>query len=150
MTWIKTSGIKCAAVTNAPRPNAEMLLGGIRMADEFDLLVIANEEVWWSSASLSFSILTSLSFSLSLLHKAHNKPHPEPYLAAMRKLGLQPEDCVAFEDSPTGATAAVAAGVHTIGILTSQTAEAMAAVGVKQCVGDYHELLREIEAAREK
>ena len=67
MTWIKTSGLKVAAVTNAPRPNAEMLLGGIRMADEFDLLVIANEEVWWSSASfsLSFSILTSLSFSLS-------------------------------------------------------------------------------------
>ena len=123
MTWIKTSGLKVAAVTNAPRPNAEMLLGGIRMADEFDILVIANEE-------------------------AHNKPHPEPYLAAMRKLGLQPEDCVAFEDSPTGATAAVAAGVHTIGILTSQTAEAMAAVGVKQCVGDYHEILREIEAAR--
>ena len=61
-----------------------------------------------------------------------------------------PRHCVALEDSPTGATAAVAAGVHTIGILTSQTAEAMAAVGVKQCVGDYHELLREIEAAREK
>ena len=63
MTWIKQSGLKCAAVTNAPRPNAEMLLGGIRMADEFDLLVIANEEVWWSSASLSFSILTSLSIA---------------------------------------------------------------------------------------
>ena len=116
------------------------------VADEFDLLVIANEEVWWSSASLSFSILTSLSFSLSLLHKAHNKPHPEPYLAAMRKLGLQPEDCIAFEDSPTGATAAVAAGVHTIGILTSQTAEAMGKIGVSHTIRDYRDLLREIEA----
>jgi HAD superfamily hydrolase (TIGR01509 family) len=38
------------------------------------------------------------------------KPAPEPYLRAAELLGVPPWRCVAVEDSPTGATAAVAAG----------------------------------------
>ncbi len=38
------------------------------------------------------------------------KPHPEPYLQAARLLGVPPEDCVAIEDSNTGARSAEAAG----------------------------------------
>nr|WP_301539548.1 HAD family phosphatase [Nocardioides sp. zg-1308] len=38
------------------------------------------------------------------------KPHPEPYLTAAAELGLAAEDCLAIEDSNTGATSAVAAG----------------------------------------
>lgn len=38
------------------------------------------------------------------------KPHPEPYLTAAAELGHAPGDCVAIEDSNTGATSAVAAG----------------------------------------
>jgi HAD superfamily hydrolase (TIGR01509 family) len=38
------------------------------------------------------------------------KPHPEPYLLAAAELGVDPEECVAIEDSNTGAKSAVAAG----------------------------------------
>ena len=38
------------------------------------------------------------------------KPHPEPYETAARRLGVAPADCVAIEDSDTGARSAVAAG----------------------------------------
>jgi HAD superfamily hydrolase (TIGR01509 family) len=38
------------------------------------------------------------------------KPHPEPYLRAAAALGVDPFDCVAIEDSPTGAASAGAAG----------------------------------------
>jgi HAD superfamily hydrolase (TIGR01509 family) len=38
------------------------------------------------------------------------KPHPEPYLTAAAALGLRPEDCLAIEDSNTGARSAEAAG----------------------------------------
>jgi HAD superfamily hydrolase (TIGR01509 family) len=38
------------------------------------------------------------------------KPHPEPYLTAARALGVPAGDCLAIEDSDTGATSAVAAG----------------------------------------
>jgi len=38
------------------------------------------------------------------------KPHPEPYLTAAAALGVRAEDCVAIEDSNTGAKSAEAAG----------------------------------------
>jgi len=38
------------------------------------------------------------------------KPHPEPYLRAASLLGVAPQDCVAIEDSNTGAKSAEAAG----------------------------------------
>jgi HAD superfamily hydrolase (TIGR01509 family) len=38
------------------------------------------------------------------------KPHPEPYETAAAALGVQPADCVAVEDSNTGAKSAEAAG----------------------------------------
>jgi HAD superfamily hydrolase (TIGR01509 family) len=41
---------------------------------------------------------------------ANGKPHPEPYLTAAAALGVRPEDCVAIEDSDTGATSAEEAG----------------------------------------
>ncbi len=38
------------------------------------------------------------------------KPHPDPYLLAAERLGVEAADCVAIEDSVTGATSARAAG----------------------------------------
>ncbi|QIK76521.1 HAD family hydrolase [Nocardioides piscis] len=38
------------------------------------------------------------------------KPHPEPYLTAAAALGVEAGDCMAIEDSNTGAESAVAAG----------------------------------------
>lgn len=46
----------------------------------------------------------------------HGKPHPEPYLTASRMLGVEPAECVALEDSPTGVRSATAAGVPTLAI----------------------------------
>ena len=40
----------------------------------------------------------------------NGKPHPEPYLTAAAALGVPPEDCVAIEDSNTGAKSAEEAG----------------------------------------
>lgn len=45
------------------------------------------------------------------------KPAPDAYLEACRQLGVEPgKRVVALEDSPSGVTAAVAAGLFTIGI----------------------------------
>lgn len=40
----------------------------------------------------------------------NGKPHPEPYLTAAASLGVAVEECVAIEDSNTGAASAAAAG----------------------------------------
>jgi HAD superfamily hydrolase (TIGR01509 family) len=42
------------------------------------------------------------------------KPHPEPYLTAAAALGVDPGECIAIEDSPTGATSAAAAGCQVL------------------------------------
>ena len=44
------------------------------------------------------------------------KPDPELYLAAANALNLEPQLCVAIEDSPNGSIAALAAGMHTIAV----------------------------------
>lgn len=40
------------------------------------------------------------------------KPFPDPFLLAAKNLGVAPEECIVFEDSPTGIEAAKAAGMH--------------------------------------
>jgi HAD superfamily hydrolase (TIGR01509 family) len=42
------------------------------------------------------------------------KPHPDVYLEAARRLGVDPARCIAFEDSNVGLTAAHAAGTMAI------------------------------------
>jgi HAD superfamily hydrolase (TIGR01509 family) len=46
----------------------------------------------------------------------HGKPHPEPYLVAAARLGLEPERCVAIEDSLTGVASAEAAKVPVLAV----------------------------------
>lgn len=46
---------------------------------------------------------------------ARHKPDPEPYLAGVAALGVNPTRCVAVEDSPTGIAAAKAASLYTLG-----------------------------------
>ncbi len=45
---------------------------------------------------------------------AQGKPHPEPYEAAARALGVDPAECVAIEDSRTGVASALTAGCSTL------------------------------------
>lgn len=44
------------------------------------------------------------------------KPHPEAYLTAAARLGVDPARCVAIEDSPTGIASAEAAGCAVVAI----------------------------------
>lgn len=44
------------------------------------------------------------------------KPFPDPYLHAAKLLGIDIKNCLIFEDSPTGLTAAKASGAFVVGI----------------------------------
>ena len=57
------------------------------------------------------------------LPKPTSKPDPAIYLYAMEKLGVKPEECVAVEDSKSGATAAYRANIKTIGYVGSYEKE---------------------------
>jgi sugar-phosphatase len=52
----------------------------------------------------------------------HAKPAPDVYVLAARRLGVDPANCIVFEDSPVGVNAARAAGARVVGILTHEHA----------------------------
>ena len=54
---------------------------------------------------------------------AAGKPKPDPYRTAAQRLGLDPADCLAIEDSPTGLTSARIAGCKTLALLTTHPRE---------------------------
>jgi HAD superfamily hydrolase (TIGR01509 family) len=67
------------------------------------------------------SVLRSLgpeNFALSIAgdEVVRTKPHPEPYLVAAARLGADPARCVVIEDTPTGVTAAEAAGCRVVAV----------------------------------
>ena len=77
-----------------------------------------------------------------------SKPDPAIYTYALHALGLRADQAVAVEDSPTGATAAVAAGIPTVGNLQFVSAderderrEQLTQVGVLTIVESWDELL---------
>lgn len=57
----------------------------------------------------------------------HGKPHPEPYLAGAKLLGLAPEECVVFEDAASGTKAGRAAGCTVIATPFSHSIESLVA-----------------------
>jgi beta-phosphoglucomutase-like phosphatase (HAD superfamily) len=56
----------------------------------------------------------ALRFGLSRDDVTRGKPHPEPYLRAAERLGVQPSACLVVEDSPIGARSAKSAGMITV------------------------------------
>lgn len=55
------------------------------------------------------------------------KPHPEPYLAGAKLLGLPPEDCLVIEDAASGAKAGHDAGCKVLATLFSHPLESLSA-----------------------
>lgn len=58
------------------------------------------------------------------LERPTTKPDPAIYLHSMKVIGVKPEECVAVEDSKSGALAAIRAGIHTIAYVGSYPGEA--------------------------
>ncbi|MGJ6960344.1 HAD family hydrolase [Streptosporangium sp. G11] len=84
------AGVPTALVSASPRLIVDMVLHSVG-AERFALVVAAEDT-------------------------ARGKPLPDPYLRAASGLGLDPADCVAVEDSPTGLAAARAAGCRVVSV----------------------------------
>lgn len=97
------------------RPGARELLADLAAHGVPSALVTMS---WRSFADAVLDALPKGTFAAVVTgdEVEHGKPHPEPYWAAARALGVDPVDCVAIEDSPTGVRSAVAAGVPTLAV----------------------------------
>lgn len=90
LTQLRGAGVRCALVTMSWRELADAVVG--QLPGEF------------FETSITGDMVTA------------GKPDPECYTLACTTLGVAPGDCVAIEDSNTGARAAVAAGVPTLAV----------------------------------
>lgn len=105
-------GLYISLVTNAPKRNAEAMLSELEIGDYFNSTILA-EEV------------------------GVGKPDPESYRTALRACGVKADEAVAFEDSASGIASAVGAGVRTVGVTTTQTADKLLAAGAATIVDDF-------------
>ena len=112
LDWADQNSIPCGAVTNAPRANAEHMLSALDIMHRFKTIVLAEE-------------------------LSHQKPHPLPYLTGLEQLGCDAAHSIGFEDSVSGLTASVAAGLTTIGIMTSMQREGVLSTGARLAAPDY-------------
>jgi len=108
----RKSGLKIALVTNAPEENVEAILLALELRDYFDAVVLADEV-------------------------EAVKPDPAPYRAALQKTGVPAEDALAFEDSVSGISSSVAAGIPTVGIASSQDPERLLEAGAFTTAKDF-------------
>jgi beta-phosphoglucomutase len=86
---LKERGIKVGLASSSK--NARTVIQLLNIPNEFDVVVDGN-------------MIT------------HSKPHPEIFLLAADKLGIDPKECLVFEDAEAGVEAAIAAGMKCIGI----------------------------------
>jgi HAD superfamily hydrolase (TIGR01509 family) len=80
----------------------------------------------------------------------HSKPHPDPVIAAVKKLGVSPAECVMVGDTPYDALSAKRAGVVTLGVLSSGLGfdtHSLVAAGARRAYDDVAHLLRELDDA---
>jgi len=80
-----------------------------------------------SADRLIEAVLTTLNLTtvFELTHSAendeHGKPHPQPYISTAAKLGVDPQRCLAFEDSVAGCRSAKGAGMTVIAVPEVET-----------------------------
>jgi beta-phosphoglucomutase-like phosphatase (HAD superfamily)/dTDP-glucose pyrophosphorylase len=89
--WLKSQGHQLACCSNSIRKTIVIALTKLNILDQFDL-ILSNEDV------------------------NQSKPHPEIYLKAAQHFGVTPQECLVFEDSVVGRSAAQDAGCQVIPI----------------------------------
>lgn len=76
------------------------------------------------------------------------KPDPEPYRRGAELLGVQPQDCLVFEDAPSGVRAGIAAGCRVLGVLGTHTAEELREAGANWIVSSLTKVRTEVHDGR--
>jgi beta-phosphoglucomutase len=85
------TGFRQAIGSSAPRANVELILEMTGIEPLLEASVVSEDTT-------------------------HGKPHPEVFLIAARRLGVEPRQCLVFEDAPVGIEAARAGGRRAVGV----------------------------------
>lgn len=91
LAFAHRAGLRLALASSSPYAVIEAVTARLGIASAFEVIHSAEEE-------------------------ERGKPDPAVYLTTARKLGVDPADCVAIEDSPNGLLSAKAAGMRCLAI----------------------------------
>ena len=112
----RSLSVSMAVASSADEQNIAMILDGLGIRDYFTAVVGA-EDI------------------------QNSKPHPEMFLTAARRLGIIPQECLVFEDSPAGIESARRAGMKTVVLTTFLNPKELTGVsGILQAVPDFTHL----------
>jgi beta-phosphoglucomutase family hydrolase len=95
---LKENGVPAAVATSAPPDNVEFVFKYLPIRNYFRFVLDASDI-------------------------KNGKPDPEIYIKSISKLGLEPKQCVVFEDSLSGVEAAINSGAHVIAVSTTHKRE---------------------------
>lgn len=95
---LQKAGKKVAVATTAPKDNRDFGFKALHLENIFS--VVLGDE-----------------------HVTNGKPHPEIYLETAKRLGVDRQRCLVFEDSPPGVASGKAAGMTVVGLLTTHSEE---------------------------
>jgi HAD superfamily hydrolase (TIGR01509 family) len=83
-----------------------------RLAERYRMAIVTScEPQHFRRIHRDPAFLGLFEFILTRSDYRESKPHPEPYLLALERSGLSPEECLVIEDSERGLRAAKAAGL---------------------------------------
>ncbi len=109
---LQKQGIKCAVGSSGPKENVAFVLDKCHIEPYF-------------AVRISGDMVTRC------------KPDPEIFLTAASALGLQPEECIIFEDAVAGIAAAQAAGMKVIALTTTHSIERIEAANPNLIIDDF-------------
>lgn len=112
---LQNAGIKMALATAADQLNIDFTIDALHVRPFFSAIT-GSEEV------------------------SFGKPHPEVYTRTAQKLGIDPSDWVAFEDSISGVEAALAAGMRVVALTTTHTRGEFGAYALLKTIMDYTQI----------
>jgi beta-phosphoglucomutase-like phosphatase (HAD superfamily) len=93
-------GYRLALATSSQTPEANRVLESLRIRDCFQEVIGADQV-------------------------QHHKPDPEVYLLAASRLDIPPEECLVIEDTTTGVSAGLAAGMHVVATSNDLTEQSL-------------------------
>lgn len=99
---LRERGVRCGLVSSTPGASIVMALNRMGLVRRFDCVVCGDMA-------------------------KRLKPYPDMYLRAISFLGVEPQECIVFEDSPAGIAAAQAAGAYAVGFTGGSIAQDVSA-----------------------
>ena len=109
---IKSKNILVGLASNAIRKNVKMILSELKIYEKFDSIICGDEV-------------------------KRGKPDPEMFDETVDRFNLKKEECLIFEDSVEGVSAAVNSKVDVVGITSSSSEKILIDKGCKTTIDNY-------------